>query len=230
MPNFNYENPRNAEGGSMQSPKEQLFLMVLNTIAYEGWRTITLEGLREKGVDAALLADFDSVGELCEAALLDAADRVACTYESVTEEARAYLASGSRTQDESFKQLERLLYRHIYLCFHPKNRVYMLVAALESQLPEGAGSILPDALQAHFGKVLTDLIMAVSQVKNAQIAALSACLICGAVNAFVQQPQLCGNLFTGATREKPNYAVVEDFMNNYFLRAIAANTAINKPF
>jgi hypothetical protein len=59
---------------------------------------------------------------------------------------------------------------------------------------------------------------------------LSACTICGSINTFVQQPAYCKNVFVGQTRLKPNYAVVEDFLNNYFLRAIAANTALNKPF
>ena len=105
-----------------------------------------------------------------------------------------------------------------------------MAASGESQLPQRLQRILPDALHRQFGSVLAELITAVSEVKNAQMSAMMACSICGAVNIFVQQPIYCRNLFVRETREKPNYAVIEDYLNNYFLRAVAANTAINKLF
>lgn len=230
MPNFNYENPTNIHGGSMQTGEEQLFSLVLDGLAYDGYRNLTLEEIRRRGADPEAVGRYGSVEELCESALTDAAERIALAYDSVTGEARAYLRAPCPGRDEGFKQLERLLYRHIYLCFHPKNRSYVLVAAGESQLPPELQRILPDALYRQFGTVLAELIMAVSEVKNAQMSAMMACSICGSINIFVQQPMYCRNMFVGETREKPNYAVIEDFLNNYFLRGVAANTAINKPF
>lgn len=230
MPNFNYENPRNINGGSMQTPEEQLFSLVLETLAYEGYQSLTLEGLCEKGVDAELIKDYQTREELCEEVLNDAAERIHLIYTSITEDARTYLESPDKTRDESWKQLERLLYRHIYQCFHPKNRNYVLVAAQENMLPLGLQEILPNVMYKEFGEVLAQLIMAVSEVKNASIAAMMTCSICGTIHTFVQEPEYCKKIFIGTTREKPNYAVVEDFLNNYFLRAIAVNTAINKPF
>ncbi len=44
----------------------------------------------------------------------------------------------------------------------------------------------------------------------------------------VLKGEILENIFKGMTREAPNYAVVEDFLNNYFIRSVAANTAINK--
>lgn len=230
MPNFNYENPTNILGGAMETGEDRLFSLVLETLAYDGYGSLTLEGIRQKGADPEMIGRYGSRKELCERALKDAAERVALAYDSATQEARAYLSAPVRDRDEGWKLLERLLYRHIYLCFHPKNRNYVLAAAGESQLPPTLQRILPDALHDRFGTVLAGLITAVSEVKNQQLSAVMACSICGSVDIFVQQPMYCRDMFVGATREKPNYAVVEDFLNNYFLRAVAANTAVNKSF
>lgn len=230
MPNFNYENPRNVNGSSVQSPEEQLFLLVMEIIAYEGYQNLTIERLLKEGADSTLLNRYQTREELCEAVFLDAAERIRLIYQSITEDAIDYLNKKEKTRDESWKQLERLLYRHIYQCFHPKNRVYVLAAAQENLLPPGLNEILPEVMYTSFGSVLSQLIMAVSEVKKAPIAAMITCSICGTIQAFVQQPEYCKNVFVGMTREKPNYAVVEDFLNNYFLRSIAVNTAINKPF
>ena len=230
MPNFNYENPTNIHGGGMQTGEERLFSLVLDALAYDGYQNMTLEEILSRGADPEAVGRYESWEALCERALTDAAERVTLAYESATEGARAYLSADGSSRDEGLKQLERLIYRHIYLCFHPKNRSYVLVAAGESQLPQHLQRILPDVLHRQFGSVLGELITAVSEVKNAQMSAMMACSICGAVNIFVQQPIYCRNLFVGDTREKPNYAVIEDYLNNYFLRAVVANTAINKSF
>lgn len=230
MPNFNYENPLNVNGSSMESPEEVLFGRVLDLLAYEGYGRLDLADLEKSGADGELLARYPSKEMLCEAVLQDAAERMALIYESVTEEARAYLEAQEQTRDESWKQLERLLYRHIYQCFHPKNRKYVLLMVQEAMLPPEFQTLLPEAMYQCFGDVLSRMILMVSEVKNAQLAAMMSCAICGSINTFVLQPEYCRNIFVGMTREKPNYAVVEDFLNNYFLRSIAVNTAINKPF
>lgn len=230
MPNFNYENPTNVNGNSMQSPEDQLFSAVLDTLAYEGYQKLSFERLCKKGIKTEVLNEYKTIEELCEAVLYDAVERIRLIYESITEDAVEYLESGKKTKDESMKQIERLLYRHIYQCFHPKNRSYVLVAVQENMLPQQYQHILPEALHQYFGAVLSQLIMAVSEVKNAQVASMMTCAICGSINTFVQQPEFVKNVYVGTTREKPNYAVAEDFLNNYFLRAIAVNTAINKPF
>lgn len=230
MPNFNYENPTNVNGNSMQSPEDQLFQAVLDTLAYEGYQNLTFEGLGKKGISIEVLEEYKTEDELCEAVLNDAVERIRLIYESITEDAVTYLTSSEKSKDESMKQLERLLYRHIYQCFHPKNRSYVLVGVQENMLPQKFQHILPDAMHKYFGSVLSQLIMAVSEVKSAQVASMMTCAICGSINTFVQQPEYVKNVYVGTTREKPNYAVAEDFLNNYFLRAIAVNTAINKPF
>lgn len=230
MPNFNYENPTDIHGNSLETPQEQLFLRAMDILAYDGFASLTKETLMKRGVDAQLLETYSGSEAICEAVLLDAAERIETAYASITEEAKAYLMARKYTRDEGFKQLERMLYRHIYLCFHPKNRVFVLVGSQENRLPQGLYEILPRALQRSFGDILTQMILCVSEVKNAPLAATISCTILGSIQAFVQQPEYCRALFVGGTREKPNYAVVEDYLNNYFLRAIAANTAINKPF
>lgn len=230
MPNFNYENPRNIRGNSMESPEDHLFYLVIDSLAYEGYSAMAPAMLRKRGGSEELIAGYGTKKKLCQAALEDAAKRMELIYEGITEDARIYLDALKYTKDESWKQLERLLYRHIYQCFHPKNRAYVLAAAQESQLPPELQRILPDTLHRCFGEVLARLILAVSEVKNADMAAMTACSVCGSINVFVQQPGYCRNVYLGITGKKPNYAVVEDFLNNYFLRSIAASTAINKPF
>ncbi len=276
MAGFNDEDPRNVRGDRLETPEEQLFRIVLDCLAYEGYGCMTLKAIDERCQSEELkeiLSGYGTKEDLCAAALEDGAERVALVYGKITAEARAYLeAAGAGTpstrkkgeegadasdsarsvgdaerqpvvygerqsvglcwepEDEGFKQLERLLYRHIYQCFHPKNRIYVLAAAQESQLPPGLGQILPDALWQCFGSVLARLIYQVSQVKNAQVAAMCACAVCGSINLFVQQPKYCKNVCRGQTGREPDYGVIEDLLNNHFLRAIAADTAINKAF
>lgn len=37
-------------------------------------------------------------------------------------------------------------------------------------------------------------------------------------------------MFIAQTRHEPNYAEIEDMLNNMLLRSIVANTAVNKAF
>ena len=132
--------------------------------------------------------------------------------------------------DESIKQLERLLYRHIHLCLHPKNRIYVLAAANEAQLPQSLNDILPKALQVSFCDVLEEIILSVAQVKKQKEAAMLAASVCACVQFYAVQPELTKCMFMAKTRHEPNYAEVEDMLNNMLLRSIVANTAINKAF
>ncbi len=235
MPDFNYENPANIEGSPLCSPEEQLFTAVLEGLAYDGYAGLDMENIGKRSGQLLLAESYKTKMKLCRAALIDAADRMRLAYMGITEEARAYLETEKKggikkQQDEGWKQLERLLYRHIYLCFHPKNRVYVLVAGQEGQLPEELSRILPDARNRYFGEVLSRMILAVSEVKSRQLSAMIACSICGGIDIFVHEPEYCKELYNRQTGQEPNYALVEDLMNNYFLRAVAANTAVNKLF
>ncbi len=230
MPAFNYENPRNAAGEGMESPQERLLSTVIEILAYESQRSLTREALLKQDFPEDMIDAYGSAEELCHAALLDAAERIRLSYETIAEEVADYLNSADKTRDRSYMYLERLLYRHIYLSFHPKNRKYVLACARESSLPEGLGRILPEAVGKYVGEPLAQLILEAGEVKNRQMAALLACSICGSILTFVQQPLYCQEIFRKMTKEKPNYAVVEDFLNNIFLRSVSANTGINKLF
>ena len=125
---------------------------------------------------------------------------------------------------------EGCLYRHIHLCLHPKNRIYVLAATYEAQLPPALSEILPKALQASFCDVLEELILSVAQVKKQKEAAMLAASVCACVQFYAVQPELTKCMFMAKTRHEPNYAEVEDMLNNMLLRSIVANTAINKAF
>lgn len=230
MPNFNYGNLRNIHGASIVPPEDQLLMIVLDALAYESYAGLTLAKVRARSAAPELVGQYRNKHDLCRAMLLEAAERVAIAYESVTRDAKVFLASGGKDREAGWKELERLLYRHIYLCFHPENRCYALVAAQESQLPADLRELLPKALHKAFGETLAQMILAVSAVKKPHEAALLACNVTGCINTFIQQPEYCQKVFIGQTRTKPNYANVEDQLNNYFLRSIHANTAMNKLF
>ena len=230
MPDFNTGTAYNIGGQTLLSPEERLLEYVLGTLAYRGYAALNPSDARRVCDEEALTAPLRTRESLCAWALGEAAERVAIAYGPVTEQARAYLAGAARTQDESVKQLQRLLVRHIHLCLHPKNRIYVLTAANEAQLPEHLGAILPKALQEAFCGVLEEMIMAASQVKKQKEAALLAASVCASVQFYAVQPELAKRMLVCATRHEPNYAEVEDMLNNMLLRAIVANTAINKPF
>ena len=230
MPNFNFGTAYNTSGQTMLSPEDRLREAALTALVYGGYAAVTRANLRRMGADEALLAPLSTREKLCAWALNEAAERVRIAYEPVTQLAREYLASDEKTPDESVKQLERLLYRHIHLCLHPKNRVYVLAAANEAQLPKGLSEILPRALQENFCGVLEKMILAAAQVKKQKEAAMLAAAVCASVQFYAVQPELAKRMFTAATRHEPNYAEVEDMLNNMLLRSIVANTAINKAF
>ena len=220
MPNFNFGTAYNMSGQTMLSPEDQLLEMSLCALA----------NMRHAGADEALLAPLRTREKLCKWALDETAERIRLAYELVTEQARVYLAGSEKSQDESIKQLERLLYRHIHLCLHPKNRIYVLAAANEAQLPQSLNDILPKALQVSFCDVLEEMILSVAQVKKQKEAAMLAASVCACVQFYAVQPELTKCMFMAKTRHEPNYAEVEDMLNNMLLRSIVANTAINKAF
>lgn len=156
----------NMSGQTMLSPEDQLLEMSLCALAYGGYQALTVANMRHAGADEALLAPLRTREKLCKWALDETAERIRLAYELVTEQARVYLAGSEKSQDESIKQLERLLYRHIHLCLHPKNRIYVLAAANEAQLPQSLNDILPKALQVSFCDVLEEMILSVAQVKS----------------------------------------------------------------
>ena len=230
MPNFNFGTAYNMSGQTMLSPEDQLLEMSLCALAYGGYQALTVANMRHAGADEALLAPLRTREKLCKWALDETAERIRLAYELVTEQARVYLAGSEKSQDESIKQLERLLYRHIHLCLHPKNRIYVLAAANEAQLPQSLNDILPKALQVSFCDVLEEMILSVPQVKKQKEAAMLAASVCACVQFYAVQPELTKCMFMAKTRHEPNYAEVEDMLNNMLLRSIVANTAINKAF
>lgn len=230
MPNFNFGTAYNTSGQTMQSPEDQLLEFILRALAYGGYQAVSPAVLRRVGADEALLAPLRTREKLCQWALTEAAERVRLAYEPVTAQACAYLKGTAKSQDEGVKQLERMLYRHIHLCLHPKNRIYVLAAANEAQLPPPLNEILPKTLQSVFCDVLEELILSVAQVKKQKEAAMLAASVCGSVQFYAVQPELAKHMFIAATRHEPNYAEVEDMLNNMLLRAVVANTAMNKPF
>lgn len=230
MPNFNYENPTNALGNPMESPEDHMFKMVLEIVVSEGYSNLSFGKLKKKGVEEDLLKSYKNKKNVFHAAFEDWMERIVCSYEKICEQAREYIISGNRNKEEGWRQLERLLYRHIYLCFHPKNRNYVLLTARENMIPYEYKVCMTETLSQCFGEVLTELILDVSEVKNRQMAAMLTCTVCAGIHIFVQQPEYCKKIYESTTRLEPNYAVIEDFLNDCFLRTIAVNTAINKPF
>ena len=230
MPNFNFGTAYNTSGQTMQDPEDALLEQILRLMAFGGYSAVTPANVRKGGVEETLLKPLNTRQKLCAWALEETAERIRLAYEPVTEQARAYLSAGERSQDESIKQLERLLYYHIHLCLHPKNRIYVLAAANEAQLPPAFSEILPRALQTCFCQVLEDMILCAAQVKKQKEAAMLAASICASVQFYAVQPELAKRMFMAQTRHEPNYAEIEDMLNNMLLRSVVANTAINKPF
>lgn len=230
MPDFNYGNARNVAGKSVEPEEDQLFQSVIDILVNKGYDRLSDELRNIADNFSNQLETYESEKALCEAALKDAALRIKLAYEGVTDEIREYLRSDHKTNDRSYMYLERLLYRHIYLCFHPKNRNYVLLCAQDNKFPKEMNAIVPRAAGEYFGDILARMILEVSEVKNEQMAEVLACSVCGAIQIFVQQPWFCKEMFMKLTREEPNYAVIEDLLNNMFLRMIKANTQMNKPF
>ena len=86
------------------------------------------------------------------------------------------------------------------------------------------------ALHENFTSVLTQMIIAASEVENSRNAAILASQVVGNINFYVLQPELTKVLFNDATGLDPNMSEIEDYMNNMFLRSIWWNTSINKTF
>ncbi len=230
MPNFNFGTAYNTSGQTMQSPEDALLEMILRALVFGGYQTVSASALRKLGADETLSASLRTREKLCKWALDEAAERIHLAYTDVTEQAIDYLQSTEQTPDEGIKQLERMLYRHIHLCLHPKNRIYVLAAVNEAQLPPALSDILPKTLQSVFCDILEKLIFSVAQVKKQKDAALLASSVCASVQFYAVQPELAKKMFIAQTRHEPNYAEIEDMLNNMLLRSIVANTAVNKAF
>lgn len=230
MPNFGYENPTNVSGASPEPPEDKIFRIVRELWTKYMDSVISFEMLLGMECDRDVLAKYGTLEELYDAVIADMIERIEIAYAPITEDARKYMAGGEKSRDLGMQRLERLLYRHTYLCIHPKNRTYVLLCNQENHLPEEYREDVAKALEKNFMSVLTGMIMEVSEVKNRQTAALLACSIIGSINTYIEQPELVKWTFRDATRLDPNYSEIEDYMNNILLRSVWANTSINKPF
>lgn len=230
MPTFNHENPVNAEGKALETPEEKLLRLCRQVLTEEGYAGLGRDRLLQMGCEPQALLGYRDAEDLCDAVVDDLVDRIGISYASITEDARAYLEEGNYTRDESFQKIERLLYRHIYLCFHPRNRTYVLMCLQEDHLPRKHRERLAKVLWTEFVSVLARLIQSGAEVRNEQESTLLACAAVGSISTFIQSPQLCREAYRGMTRMDPNYAVIEDFLNNHLMRSIWVGTSMNKPF
>ncbi|MGI5990150.1 MAG: hypothetical protein ACOX78_07800 [Lachnospiraceae bacterium] len=259
MPEFNYANPVNAAGRPLESYRDKFLRAARDILIRDGVSGFTREkflaaGCRDEDIGTFLAPagdpgdseSIESAGKeirpdaaqsLClseekisDAVTEDLISRIRSCYRDITEEARSYLTSGQYSREESFQKLEHLLYRHVYLCFHPKNRSYVLLCMQEDHLPEPYRKKLAEVLEEEFGSVLTQLILSGGEIKNEQQASMMSCCVIGSIGIFIQSPEYCRRVWGAATRQEPNYAVIEDLVNNYLLRSIWNETAAGKPF
>ena len=230
MPNFNYENPRNAFGASPETPEEQLARAVRGILTTKGPGGLTKEALLEQKFPEEFLSKWPDADSLIALAVRDFKEKFIYTYDDITEDAREYLSSGELTEDKSYEKLERLINRHIRVIFHPKNRGYVLMATNEDLLPEEYRRVVIETISQHFMDVLCRLVLAAGQVKNEGTAALLTTSIIGSCNAFVLQPSLCKLLYQHGAGKDPNYSEIQDYLNSCMLRSIYMNLGINKMF
>ncbi|MGN1388660.1 MAG: hypothetical protein ACI4WR_03340 [Bulleidia sp.] len=230
MPAFNYENPRNINGQSAESPEDKLYETVWDILASSGYPALTIENLKKQGCTEEQLAFCSSAEELCTEALKELEERIRICYRDITSEAREYLKQGAYQRDLTFQKIERLLYRHIYLCLHPKNRSAVLLCMQENHLPEQYRKELSAVLEEEFGSVLTELILAGAEVKNETEAALLSSVIIGSVSVFIQSPEYVRLVYKDSSRRDPDYSLIEDALNNVLLRLIWTDTSVNKQF
>ena len=230
MPDFNYGAAVNVYGQTLESSEDKLFDFARAVIVGEGRTALTLEICRKAGFSEEVLDAYKSSEELLDATLHDLIRKIEENYDHITEEGREYLEKHRYTEDESYQKLQRLLNRHIWLVFNPKNRSYVLLASNEVMLPECYQKAVNKAIQEHFTDVLYQLILTAGQIKNARVAALLTATAISDINIFVQQPELCKSIFKSATRLDPNYSEIQDYVNNVILRNIHTNLSINKTF
>ncbi len=230
MPSFSYENPRNINGQAAESSEDQLYETVWDILASTGYPSVTIENLKRQGCTDAQIALFSNAEELCTKAIRELEERIRMFYRDITAEAREYLKQGTYQRDQTFQKIERLLYRHIYLCLHPKNRSAVLLCMQENHLPEQYRKELSAVLEEEFGSVLTKLILAGAEVKNETEAALLSSMIIGSLSVFIQSPEYVRQVYKDASGRSPDYSIIEDSLNNVLLRLIWTDTSINKPF
>ena len=230
MPNFNYGTAFNIHGQTLDSTEDRLFDFVRETFVRRGTESIHLKDCREAGFHEDILSRFQNEDELIDATVQDLIQKIKMNYDAMTEEARAYLDGRVYTEDQSYQKLERLLNRHIWLVFNPKNRSYVLMASNEVMLKEPHQKAIAKAIQEHFTKILYHLILTAGQIKNERWAALLTASAISSIHVFVQQPELCKGIYKDATRQDPNYSEIQDYVNNMILRNIYMNLGINKPF
>ncbi len=227
MPNFNYGAAVNVYGQTLESSEDKLFDFAREVIVREGRTALTLDLCRNAGFTEELLSEFKSSDELLEATVHDLIRKIEENYDHITEESRTYLGNHRYTEDESYQKLQRLLNRHIWLVFNPKNRSYVLLASNEVMLSESDQKAVNKAIQEHFTDVLYQLILTAGQIKNERLATLLTVTAISDINIFVQQPELCKRIFKAGTRLEPNYSEIQDYVNNVILRNIHTNLSIN---
>ncbi len=177
---------------------------------------------------SAINFHFGNKENLVKEAMSRAAEDLALHYSKLAEEIRQFLEEEPVDKEKAWLYLDRILTDRIRRAFDRNaSWINIGIAEHENGLPESSRGIMARTAVEGSEQVLAELILAVSDKKNAFQAALISRAVNAAIMSYSEKPLLNQYLEEAMDVDLSDPRKVEECMHDYFMKSIAAAVVVD---
>lgn len=177
---------------------------------------------------SAINFHFGSKENLVKAAMEQAAAQLEKNYEKLAGEIRSFLDSKPVDKEKAWSYLDRFLSDRIRRAFdYNASWINIGIAEHENGLPESSKGLMARVAVHTSEKILAELILAVSDKKDAFKAAVISRVINAAIMTYTEKPLMNQYLGESMDLDLENRERVGDYLHEYAMRSIAAAVTID---
>lgn len=171
---------------------------------------------------------FGSKEKLVEAAVRRAAEDLQTAYSKLACQVRRSLRHGPLTQEQAWEYIDLVLRDRIHRTMdYESSWIIIGMAEHEGDLPDSSRGILSEVVVRTGERMLAELILAVSDDKDAFRAAIISRSVNATVMAFMEKPLLWQYLAASLGIDLADTQRMEEELHTYFMRSIRA--AVSAP-
>lgn len=177
---------------------------------------------------SAINFHFGNKENLVRAAMFDASSKLEKYYSKLACEIRHFLKEDPVDKDKAWSYIDRLLTDRIRRAFDYKaSWVNIGLAEHENGLPESSRGLMAQTAVKASEQVLAELILAVSDKKDAFQAALISRSINAAIISYSEKPLLNQYLEEFMDIDLSDKRKVEECLHDYFMKSIASVVVVD---
>lgn len=211
--------------GDNDTTADRLIKATQALIAKHGYDATTTRMIANlAGVNlSAINFHFGNKEHLVQEAVQKAAADLGEHYNKLADEAKAFLEIEPVDKEKAWDYIDRLLKHRIHRAFDFKNSWMNIgIAEHENGLPESSRGLMARTAIEGSEKILADLIMAVSDKKDAFKAGIVSRAVNAAIMSYAEKPLLNKYLEESLGVDLSDMQHVEKTLHDYFMKSIAA--------